>query len=553
MHFFKTKPSVALALIILFLYLSPLVIMGEDSYILIHDNLDSNLVWFKTLVESNSIFASSSALLEVLMNAPRSSLGNEFDFQVLLYLMLDPYWAYVVNQILIRIVALIGMYLLLNKYIFANDYKPYGVFIALLYSLLPFWPSGGLSIAGLPLISYVFLNIYNRQDKKVDWLVLLLFPFYSSFIFSMMFYIAFLGMVWSHDTFTKKLNKKFTFALFIFILLFLLINYRLIEVFIFGSDFISHRTERISEYYGLISALKTSLIHFVFGQYHAHSIHIIFLPFICFMFILALFSKQRDNVFIGLFILNLIISLWYGFWKYEGMAYIRESFSLLKSLNLSRFHTLTPLIWYVLLAFSIKQIFVNYHTRYIKYVINIMLIAGVSFMFYQSDFVQEYKKSGISYKAFYSEALFDAVEAKIEEDQSSYKVVSIGIHPLIARYNGFYTLDGYLPNYALKYKKQFRTVIVGELEKSEQIKRSFDHWGNRCYLFSKDIGYNFMRTKDETYPITIDFNKNEFKNMGGKYIFSTYKIVNDEDNDFDLIDIFEDVKSPWKIYLYKVI
>ena len=65
-----------------------------------------------------------------------------------------------------------------------------------------------------------------------------------------------------------------------------------------------------------------------------------------------------------------------------------------------------------------------------------------------------------------------------------YRVASIGIHPAIAQYNGFYTLDTYNNFYPLSYKHEFRKIIEKELEKNKKIRNYFDAWGGRCYFFT---------------------------------------------------------------------
>jgi hypothetical protein len=42
-----------------------------------------------------------------------------------------------------------------------------------------------------------------------------------------------------------------------------------------------------------------------------------------------------------------------------------------------------------------------------------------------------------TYDEFYSIDLFENIQADINKPQSSYRTVSIGIHPGIAQYNGF--------------------------------------------------------------------------------------------------------------------
>jgi hypothetical protein len=67
----------------------------------------------------------------------------------------------------------------------------------------------------------------------------------------------------------------------------------------------------------------------------------------------------------------------------------------------------------------------------------------------------------------------------------------------VAYYNKFTTVGGYWPLYPLEYKHRFRRVIAGELEKSETLRAYFDEWGNRCYLFSAELGRDLYVTKQE--------------------------------------------------------
>lgn len=535
---------------ILFLYTLPWIIFGENSYVLIHDNLDDHEALYKTLIESGKIFSYSSDKISSFMDAPRGSFTSEFNFILWLYYFFNPYTASVINQFLIRIIAFIGMYLLLDRYVLPNEER-YSFFIALLYSILPFYPSAGLSDPGLPLITYVFLNIRNNLDTKKDWIILILLPFYSSFVLCMMFYIVFVGIVWLYDIYNKIVTKKFTIALFLFGIIYLIVNYRLLEVFIFHSTFVSHRVEFKPEYYNFITALKVSFINFILGQYHAPSLHIVFLPFVGIVFLWNLFSKSKDKLLIGLFLLNILISLWFGFWKYNGWESIREHISILHQLNLERFNWLSPLLWYILFALSIKYIIIYYKEKYIMYMINIIIVLSILLSFYKSDFVSEYKNHNISYKQFFAKDLFNKIDKFILKKKNTYKVVSIGIYPSIARYNGFYTADGYINSYSLEYKHKFRDIILPEF-KHEWIRQSFDDWGSRCYVFVDDVGYNYVRKKDQVYPINIDINSTALLNLGVNYIFSSYKIMNANKNKIKLLKKFEDENSAWDIYLYEV-
>ncbi|MEA2019078.1 MAG: DUF6044 family protein, partial [Campylobacterota bacterium] len=453
----------------------------------------------------------------------------------------------------LRIIAIYGMYLLLNKYIFNYKDKQYSILISLTFSILPFWPSGGLSVAGLPLITYSFLNIHKNNSNYKDWLTLMIFPFYSSFILSMMFYILLLGIFWLYSLKSKKINIYFTLSIFIFISLYVLTNYRLFEAFLFSSDFVSHRVERVNEYKTFFESLSSSMKHFIKGQYHAHSLHVILLPFIFFVFTYSIIKKRKNTLLNLLILLNVSISIWYGFWKYEGWEEIKNSISLLNSLNLSRIHFLTPLIWYISFALSVKYFIDNIKYKHTKTIILLLISVQVLYLYSKSDFVKTFKKTDITYSQFYSEKLFSDIDNYIQTDKSKYKIVSIGIHPSIARYNGFYTADGYLSNYSLEYKHKFRKVIEKELDKNKKLKKSFDNWGSRCYLFLDEVGYNFERTKEDTYPIKIDIDAQALRDLDVEFIFSSYEIKNANINQLKFIELFTDEESAWDIYLYQVL
>ena len=539
--------------IVLAIYISIFFIFGQNAYILIHDNLDSFIPWYVTLLEDGGLFNNNTTDIVMMGGASRISLGNELNIMLWLNIIFDPYYAYAINQGILRITAFIGFILLLNKYILPLEYKNYSYLIALLYSILPFYPGFGIGISGLPLITYVFLNLRNKTSNSLDWIILFIFPFYSSFVSSMLFYIILVGFVFLYDFLKKQLSRDFFLGLLIFSLLFLVINYRLIDLFIFNSDFISHRVERVSDSNGFIKSILISGKHFVLGHYHAHSLHWVFLPFVMMMLVFNLFTKNKDYIFIGLFVLNGFISLIFGFWYFEGFVSIKESYTWLNLLNLSRFSYMAPFIWYLLLALSIKNYLSFSQQKYKSKLVILIVSTSLIYSIYESDFLNEYRKNNITYEEFYSQSLFEKIDNHIGKDKKTYKVGSIGIHPSIARYNGFATIDGYLQIYSLSYKHKFRKIIEGELDKNSKLKRYYDEWGSRFYIFSSDLGKDWLNTKERNPEIDMTLNSSALYEIGARYIFSSNKISNHELNNLLFEGIFQEEGSPWEIYLYRVL
>lgn len=135
-----------------------------------------------------------------------------------------------------------------------------------------------------------------------------------------------------------------------------------------------------------------------------------------------------------------------------------------------------------------------------------------------------------------------------------YRVASIGLHPAIAQYNGFYTLDSYNNFYPLSYKYQFRKIIEKELEKNKTIRTYFDEWGGRCYIFTDELGKHYMFKKNTKKRLkNLELNIEVFKDMGGQFIFSSVPIDNASENRLNLEMVFESKSSVWKIYLYRAI
>ena len=52
----KEKRYLIFAFSVILLYVLPLYILNEDAHIRVHDNLDSNIAWYKVLAESSIPF-----------------------------------------------------------------------------------------------------------------------------------------------------------------------------------------------------------------------------------------------------------------------------------------------------------------------------------------------------------------------------------------------------------------------------------------------------------------------------------------------------------------
>lgn len=162
----QEKFFLAVALLIVFLWVLPYFILNGQAHMRMHDNLDSNLGWYEVLKNSGNMFAPVNTPMEQIMNGEfsRDTYYSEYYGMVFLFNILPPVVAYGLSQAITRFFAFLGMYLLLKKHVFKNS-NPYLITIgaALTFALTPYWPSGMLSILGMPLALWSFLNIRKGE------------------------------------------------------------------------------------------------------------------------------------------------------------------------------------------------------------------------------------------------------------------------------------------------------------------------------------------------------------------------------------------------------
>jgi hypothetical protein len=551
----KERRLIVAALIAIALFLSPYFILGDNAHIRVHDNLDSNLAWYKVLADSGQIAGSVTAEVPQVINGlPRNAFGTEYTLIVWLYAWFPTMVAYGLSQAITRFVAFVGMYLLLKKhFIDKDDSGLIRVGVSLAFALTPFWPSGMLSTLGMPLALWAFLNIRKGEKAWSNYLVLTLLPFYSSIVLGFFFFLSAMGLFWMSDVLRRKgWNWRFIIAIAYMTLVYFVTDYRLVYSFLFDDE-PNSRDEYFHARLTLGHSLRLTFKNFFLGHHHAMTVHtVIILPVIigAILFIWKKRIWKMEKSFVFLFILNFILSAWYAFWFYKGWLPLTEIFHFLDTFNFARYHFMRPLIIYILFAAGLSILWNQ--GRLWQKAVPFLLAAQILLLGLTNEEIVYSNKPSV--KEFYAEEQFKEIKDHIGKAQESYRVASIGLHPAIAQYNGFYTLDTYNNFYPLTYKYQFREIIENELEKNNKIRIYFDEWGGRCYLFTAELGKHYMFKKTSKKRIKeLDLNLKPFKKMGGEYIFSSVPIDNASDNGLQFEKVFNSKSSAWKIYLYEVL
>ncbi|WP_312468995.1 DUF6044 family protein [Neobacillus sp.] len=550
----KEKRYILFAFIVLAVYLSPLFILQENAHIRVHDNLDSNLAWYKVLARSGEMFGGVEGIIPQIINGqlPRNAFGTEYSIIVWLYALFPTMTAYALSQAMTRIVAFFGMYLLLKKHVLPGENWLFmQIGSALAFALTPFWPSGMLSTLGIPLALWAFLNIRNREASWKDYLVLTLLPFYASIVLGFFFFLTAMGILWLMDGLRGRgWNLRFLVSIAYMSIIFMIVEYRLVFSFLFKGE-PNSRDEYFHAELPFWNSVRLSIKNYLLGHTHVMTVHTLFILPATFIAIYFVFWKRlwkQEKLFVFLFGLNIVLSLWYAFWFYEGWLPLTERFHFMDTFNFARYHFLRPLVIYASFALALKIIFLQGKSlaRTAKWLMVLqILLLGL----FNDEIIYRQKPT---VKEFFAEPLFQEIKEHIGLKQEEYRVASIGIHPAVSQYNGFYTLDTYNNFYPLSYKHQFRKIIEKELAKNKTIRKYFDQWGGRCYIFTAQVGKRYMIKKDSKRHLkNLELNTDMFKEMGGRYIFSAIPIDNAAENKLALEKIFESKTSAWKIYLYK--
>lgn len=552
------KRAVLAAMAVLAVYLAPLVLLGEDAHLRVHDNLDSNIAWYRVLHRSGQWFGKPDAVIpQVIGGLPRAAYGTEFSGIVLLHGLLPPMAAYAASQTVTRLFAFLGMYLLFRDHLVRGpDLWPVRVFVSLAFALTPFWPSGMLSTLGHPLALWAFLAIRDGRASRRHWLTLVLLPFYSSIVLGFFFFLAAMGVLWLRDlAVRRRANVRFLAAILLMALLYLLIEYRLVLSLVLSGEPTS-RNEFVSSRLGLWRCVRLAVKNFVLGHHHVATIHTFFiLPVLLIVFYLVIGERRRDRtgrLFLQLLGLNALLSVWYAFWFHRMWQPLKEVVSLLNTFNFARFHFLRPLVIYAGFALGLAVLW-----RYGRAgkAVSVLVLAGqvlFSFAFNEEVFFE--RRGEPTFREFYAERQFAAIRERIGRPQEEYRVASIGLHPAIAQFNGFYTLDTYNNFYPLSYKHRFRQIIARELDKNRKLKEYFDTWGGRCYIFVAELGKKYdFRKNDRRRIRNLELDTAVFWRMGGRYLFSALPIDNAAENGLSLFGVFDDDESAWRVYVYEVV
>ena len=347
------KLSFVACLLVLLATILPFLILGSNSFLTIHDNLDSDVVWFQTLTESDHVFDfSNEAKVDNVMNGlPRNSLPPAFNFITILFLVFSPFWAFVVNSLLVRLVAFFSLRFLLRKYVFSEKEYFYSDIISLGFAVLPFYGlHPGLAIAGIPLVAILFTLFWKDSSRYYHYLLLVAFCFYSSLIYTGVFMLIIASLFFIYALVIKKeVKSSFLLGIVVMAIGYVIGELNLVTQFVSGFE--SHRLLWQPSGLDFVASLIPSIQLFINGYYHAPTLNTPFILGIYLLaFILAFRQGHKDFIKKSSLVMGAILGICLIFllWDFKSFAGIINAMPFGRAIQWNRFYWLLPFIWFLL-------------------------------------------------------------------------------------------------------------------------------------------------------------------------------------------------------------
>lgn len=543
---FAVSLVLVLALGLVYVFSGDLIVVNT------HDQLDGEVLTY--LMQAKHFGAS---YYEELMNGiPASGLQMAAPGMLLFYLAFPAEVAFSFGYLFVMVVAFCGQYLLMRDF---GVRQWVAAVTALSFALLPFYSVYGLSVMGLPLVFFSVKRLWDfpKRTTLVGAVMASVFQAVFSSLVLSGFVTLFLLLALCIVSACKRDMKRtgcLAIAFTAMALCYVFQNVDLITQIMGLSGNVSHKSD-----YELSAepvSLMAVLAFLLGGQYHAVSNHIFIVCFAVFAVLvgvacsakrghrekerMAVEDVQIIRTLLCLLLSALGIAIFYVLFHGATVTSLREMLpGSLKAFQFDRVYWLYPAIWFSVLGLAGEFVLRTSSKKRGKramgcaFLLCCALTVTLSCSTNQivstlGNYInRDAPKGSLTWRNFFSEEMFEEIQLDLGVEKKDTRILSVGLFPSIASYNGWYCLDAYSNNYPLEYKRQFREIIAGELDEDPILKSYFDGWGNRCYVFSHELGKRFLIQKNEGLVLKeFKINTEAAKAMGCGYIFSAVPIEN---------------------------
>ncbi len=540
------------------LFVMPYLVKGGDVWIGQFDNLDqiSYLGIFDG--EFQGRFLPSDDMPENYLP------GMEPIFRVSILSVQKLFWqlgflpGYVVNEMVYRILGFIGFYLLLGRFFMKELPRIFPALLAMSFVFLPFWPQGGLSIAGLPLLAWAFVSIQLKERILLAYLAVVLYTLYSGFFLTGIFVLMGLGVIIVLSAILRKPFWRLIPPTLIMLILYCATYWSFFAI-LFVEKIPSNRSEILLAAKSLSDVFTDFfLAFFTTSQLHAHSFHqYILLPVSVLGVIAILRRKDSPYRMLTAILAGFIVfcALVFALYRYQPINdfYNRIRFGF----DYSRFYFLTPPVWYLLagiiLSFAVRR---SSWKKPVMILAIVLILAQTGINYAHSSLKAWYQEPTLN--EVMSTEQFDRIETFLSDNEDGFdkgacRIGCVCFSPSVANFNGFRTLGAYCPSYPLHLKEDFREILHGEMARNRVLEVYMRKWGSQLYLFDDRV---FIHMLDQRYlrkilpSITCEMNIPKLSDMDVDYLFSALPIRNA--TDVGLTPIAKDIGKYYHMYVYRL-
>lgn len=565
-------------------FMLPYVLLGKGSYVQIHDQIDGEILNY--IYQAKYLFKGDT-IPEFMNGMSKAAMTPPAPFGVLFYVILSPFAAFVVMQWLAVLTGFLGMFYLCKRLRIAEEI---GFVVGLLFAFMPFYPTYGLAALGQPMLILCFWELIKGKRR---WLPLLGIVAYAGFSS-----LTLVGYVWIclgvpaglWMLMKKRPTKGFAFGWSVLVGTYVLTN---LELFgsLLGEGFTTHREEMVLNATGNLWERFLELL-FVGGSYSNVYSVAVFVAAVVLCVGTRVYSACKKRVekvaeangevcdrdlesvpveraarsVQVLLLVILLLTVCAVLWNCQAIVALRKAIGgMVTYFQADRVYWIFPFLWMIVLAFVLqllgevgkgKKLWLRGGMLGICFVL--LAVEGYQ-IFRDSNFnknirlllVDGYEQ--VTWESLYMEEVFARIDEVIGEDKESHSVVSLGMYPSVALYNGYTCADGYSNNYDLAYKHAFRRIQAAELAKNEEVRKYFDDWGNRLYLLSAEYGMNGMLAKTQQIEFSnLAYDTAAMKDLNIKYVFAAAPVTDAEDLGWTLVSgsPFASESSYYEVWVY---
>ena len=542
----RFKPSLFWSSVLLLVLYSPLLVLGDQVYILVRDGLECEVIWLHLLKMNGHLFSGPSAVIhETMGGLDARHIHSPLNLNRLLYAAFDSLTAYAVLSIIYRLVALKGVWMLLASWKrtegLSLDWSD--VVFASGFALLMTTNLYGLSALGIPLLFVLMQKVKDGNDTFIHWL--LLFSF--GFLVHLAMVLISAGLIWLVVALSLPRHVKvrsmlrMVLAGIVVVCGLVLGSYMQVLDTLFGSV-VSHRVDRVWD----AGWLEFGWTQYVALNGHHHSGKVPFGACLILMLVMMFWDVIRGQrrwkvclTWVAGYVMVLL--LFHVAKPISGSTGI----SFLKQFDLQRVHFLLPFIAF---GFVSRSVWTNPKLRLVVAVIWMLVVVKKNNEL-RTNWAQLIRGRGDQTQyadRLTEESLWFQIR---QEHPSIVRAGMSGIPNWVAQWNGIATLGGYQNDYPLAYKQDYRKILEDEFKKDAGMEHRFDIWGNKCNLkVSGGPGDMALRSSMEIgYIARPNWNFDAMKALDCSHVISGYPIESETLN-----QVGEYPGYFWDIHIYEL-